>query len=457
MDPFSRQVLDKLPLAESTLQVFAYILDEPFLEDLFLRHRGASYTKRITFPLMTELICEALMSGKSGLRTFTAAHEKDVLEASVEAAYKKLGRLPITLSTALINECSPRVQALFPDVKGEAPLPKSLAGLVAIVVDGKVTKGIPHRLKPLRGKGGGLIGGKGLVAYHLESGLVVGLEADEDGDANDIRLLPGLLPKVRATQPGRRLWIADRQFSFASTLIDFSEQNDAYLVRYSRAMPYERDPEVPSRTGTDADNRRYEEEWGWLGKWKSKSRCRVRRITVDRGSQEAIVLVTNLMDSETYPASDLLETYRNRPNIELVFQRITEVLSLRRLIGTSARATVFQLSLCLLLYNVLQLVRGYVSRNANRSVSEVSPKKLLEDLRDELAGCRTVLGSEKWNMIVRPSTAEELKLWLESRLKVWHPHWKKAKRRRHRPEKVRRGKRHDSVFRLMKNSKKTEG
>jgi Transposase DDE domain len=453
MDRFSRQVLDKLPLAESTLQVLSHALDDDFLEGLFQEHRGASYTKLITFPVLTQLISEALIASKSGRRTFEAAHEAGTLEATVEAAYKKLGRIPIALSTALLNGCSQRVRSLFPEVDSESPLPKSLAGLAAVVVDGKVTKGIPHRLKPLRGKGGGLVGGKGLVAYHLESGLVIGLEADQDGDANDVCLLPGLMPSVRASQAGRRLWIADRQFSFLSTLAEFARENDVYLVRYSQGIPYHRDASRASRKGRDSEGRSYDEEWGWLGKEKAVQRCSVRRITLNRGSKDAIVLVTNLMDADQYPAADLLETYRNRPNIESVFQRITEVLALRRLIGTSPRATVFQLSLCLLLYNVLQLVRSYIASNADKSVDEVSPKKLLEDVRDQLAGCQTVLGTEKLSNLEKPDSAEKLKGLLTERLRLWKPRWGKATRRRNRPAKPKCGSRHDSAFRLLEKAK----
>ena len=37
---------------------------------------------------------------------------------------------------------------------------------------------------------------------HYETGLVVGMHADEDGDANDVRFVPELLPLVRAEIAG---------------------------------------------------------------------------------------------------------------------------------------------------------------------------------------------------------------------------------------------------------------
>jgi len=61
---------------------------------------------------------------------------------------------------------------------------------------------------------------------------------------------------------------------------------------------------------------------------------------------------------------------------ERVFQQITEVFALRRLIGKYAEATVFQAAFCLLLYNMVQVMRGYMLRStptrvyARRGVAE---------------------------------------------------------------------------------------
>jgi hypothetical protein len=439
-------------LADAALEALAFALDDQTLDSLYEEHRGAGYTKLITFPALTRLVGEALFANKSGRRMFESARDAKTLDASVEAAFKKLGRMPVAVSTALLNRCSARVRMVLPAVsKPESRLPASLAAFDAIVVDGKTTKGVPHRLKPLRGRGGGLVGGKGLVAYHLASGLVIGLSATEDGDANDVRLLPDLLPAVRADGPARRLWIADRQFVFLSTLEDFAKEGEAFLVRYSKGIPYERDADRPVRTGSDSEGRPVEDEEGWLGKPKAKQRRRVRRITIRREGKDPVVLVTSLFDADAYPANDLLSLYRDRPNIESVFQRVTEMLSLRRLIGTSPRATVFQLSLCLLMYNVLQLLRTHVASNADKSVDAVSPKKLLEDVRDEWLSGRTVLGADGLSSRPAAKSPDDLREQLRDRLRIWKPKWTKAERRRGRPAKPKIRSRHDSAYRLLQN------
>jgi len=57
-----------------------------------------------------------------------------------------------------------------------------------------------------------------------------------------------------------------------------------------------------------------------------------------------------------------------------VFQEITEVFELRHLIGCSPRATVFQASLCLVIYNILQVLRGYAA--ASQAYFGVPPASL---------------------------------------------------------------------------------
>lgn len=457
MDGFALKVLHKVPLAQAILQVLSFALDVAFLEEIYQKNRGAGRTRLIRFPLIARLICDALFQDKSGRQVFEKAREDKTLSASVRAAYKKLGGLPVAVSVALLEGASERIRALFPQGCEETPLPVSLARFSGIVIDGKVTKRVPHRLKPLRSpKVGGLVGGRGLVAYQLQSGLALGMEADEDGDANETPWVPRLAEKVRASTAGPRLWIADRQFSYPCSLAEFSREDDAFVVRYSKAIPFFRDESRPAREGKDADGRGYVEEWGWLGVAKHPQRCYVRQITVRRDRQEPIIVVTNLLDADSCPAADLLNAYRSRTTIEYMFQRITEVFPLCRLIATTPRGTLFQLSLCLLLYNVLQLVRAYIAHNNGKSPERVSPKKLLEDVRDQLVGCLVIVGIDSLTAcMAKFETVHDMKQFLTETLHIWTDRWTKAKPHRNRPERPKRQRCHDSAYRVIQTAKRS--
>ncbi len=450
MERFDLQVLHRLPLAEAAYRLLAFGLDPAFLQPIYDCHRGSSYTKAISFATLTHLVSDALFAGKSGLSFFQKGQADGTLPASIEALYGKLRRVPAAVSIALLEQTSQRLQAVFPAGSAEYSLPPALAAFTGLVIDGKVSKGVPHRLKALRQAKGGLIGGRALVAYHLGRGHVLSFHGEEDGDANDVRFFPALAQKLRQRITGQRLWVADRQFATLPTLALMQQGDDAFIVRYSKSVSFHVDPARPARHGVDEEQRPVIQEWGWLGRSQKRPGLYVRRITVSRADGEPLIVLTGLLDAEHYPAVAVLDVYRHRTDIEYVFERITEIFQLRRLIGTSPRATLFQLSLCLLLYNVLQLVRGYVAAANDKPMGQVSPKKLLEDVREEMIALHKVLPKETIIAgLGGPLSGVELSLLLGARLARWEKRWHKAARRRHRPPKPTRKSGHACAHRIL--------
>ena len=107
------------------------------------------------------------------------------------------------------------------------------------------------------------------------------------------------------------------------------------------------------------------QEWGRLGKTEGDRALYVRRITLHLADGKEISVITDLMDEVAYPAEDLLATYRKRWGLEKVFHQITDVFSLRHLIGSPPQAVLFQVSLCLLMYNTLQVLRAHLAATKN--------------------------------------------------------------------------------------------
>jgi hypothetical protein len=127
-------------LAEAVLLVWSSIAEERFLEGLFQEQRGRCYTKIISFPLVVQLLADALLEhAGSANQRFERAIERQELQATAQAAYGKLGRLPIPLSRAFLAGCTDRLRALFPSAAATT-LPKSLRDLSVLVYDGKALK-----------------------------------------------------------------------------------------------------------------------------------------------------------------------------------------------------------------------------------------------------------------------------------------------------------------------------
>jgi DDE family transposase len=454
---FDREVLSRLPLAEAVLVLWRWVCAEEGLDRLYDQHRGGTYQKKITFPLLVSLIRDALLEPDgSGHKSFRHARADGTLTAALSSTYDKLGHLPFAVSEAFLAEGADRLRQVFPDsaaAAGADPLPASVRDFEVLILDGKVVKRVPRRLKPARQRKGGLLGGKGLAALHARSGLAVALATDPDGEANDARLVPDLLPQVRSRVPGARLWLADRQFcDLTQTEAFTAAAGDHFLVRYHPKVHFCPDPARPAQHGEDGQGRAYREEWGWLGREGNKRRRYVRRLTLYRPGEEDVILVTDLLDATAYPATDLLALYLARWGIERVFQQITEVFHLNRLIATTPQGTLFQLSFCLLLYNMIQVVRGYVAVGQRRAVDTISTELLFDDVTKQLAALNELVEAGRVvELLPVVSSAAALRQRLRKLLgSVWSECWVKAPPKKRKPSAPKKGKRdHTSVFRLL--------
>ena len=458
MAAFEAEACRRLPLAEACLRLLDYVLRDDFLAGVFERQRGASYEKVISFPVFVHLIADALLEHHgSGHQSFTRAQELGILEASVTAAYGKLGRTPLSLSCGLLAEATPRLLAILPPPAADA-LPASLRAFSATSLDGKKIKYVAKRLKALRQVKGHVLGGKLVAAQDSASGLAIGFSADPDGEAGDAPLVPAVLAQVRAVRPGPRLWVADRGFCDLVQPRHLTAHGDHYVLRYNAKVSFTPDPSRPARSGHDAQGRAFREEWGWLG--KGKDRIEVRRLTLDRPGDEAIRLVTDLLDGDQYPAVDILAIYLRRWGIERMFQEITEVFHLRQLIGSTPEATVFQAAFCFLLYNVIVVLRAYLA-TAARPVATISGEKLFLDLERDLVAWTEVIGPEQTAAVLGPPlTAAQLRRRLRQLLRAaWTDLWLKAppkKQPTKHPDKEYLKGGHNSVYRLLRDARLAE-
>ena len=380
MDAFDRELNDRLPLASATLELFDFAFDDALLAAVYAEHRGRCYTDTLTFPDLLRLVRDCLLQhGGSGHRLFVEL-ERDGREPVDESNfYRKLARTPVAVSRALLRRCTARLTDLMP--VPAALLPGCFEPLEVVVIDGKKVKNAAKRLKPTRGYGGRLIGAKALVAMHARSGLALAMSDSLDGEANDVPLVPELLPQVREVVPRPVLWLADRQFCDAATFAKLCRRpGDHFVVRVREGLTFRAES---TRRLVDDRGREVTDETGVFG--KGKDAVRLRRVTLVRGpGEDDVVLLTDLLDEGRFDAPDLLKLYRRRWGVEQMFQQVTETFALEHLIGCGPRAILLQLALCLLMYNLTQVVKGYVAEDGHVAASIVSTYGLFYDLKREL-------------------------------------------------------------------------
>jgi hypothetical protein len=460
IDP--RAILNNLPLADAVLSLCSSALGPKALEPIFQAHRGRSFEKLLNFPRFVQLIADALLQHQgSGRQSFQRADEQGLLPTSVEAAYGKLRRVPISLSLGFLDEVSDHLRELFPTTASAWKAPGCLEGLNPVILDGKTIKKVAKRLKATRRALGKISGGKLLVAIQPRSGLVLTMAATPDGEANEASLVPDLVPRVNRKLLENRLWIADRQFGDLVQIGRFlARDGDHVLVRWDGRTTFHPDPDRPAVTGTDTRGRTVIQEWGLYGVKLNKQRRYLRRITLIRPGEETVVLMTDLLCEEEYPAAELLEVYLARWGIERVFQQITEVFSLQRLIGSTAQATIFQGAFCLVLYNMIQVVRAYIAEGQPdvEQTEELSSEQIFYDVRRQLTAVYELVSvADVVATVGRGWSADELCEWLRRRLcGLWTDRWIKAVNTKPRARKPETGPcfgAHNSVHRLVTGHK----
>jgi len=279
-------------------------------------------------------------------------------------------------------------------------------------------------------------------------------------------LVEGLMPEVRKRMAGPRLFVADLAYCDLVQPARFAEEaGDHFLVRYHPKTPFAPDPEGPTRTGTDSRRRAYEEDWGWLGSASNKRRRCLRRITLKRES-DAVVLMTDLEDADRDPGADLLEMDAERVGIEYLFQQVTEVFGLQRLIGTTPKACLFQFAFCLLLYNALQTMRAFVAEGRMKAlekeaepttVERISAEKLFDDVKQQLTAWHILFDASATAayFAAEPTWAEVVEKLPALVGASWSRTWTKAPSRRDRPKSPKRKtKTHGSVHRMLQQHRK---
>ena len=115
MEAFESELVRRLPLAKATLELFDFVLEQRWLDRLYESNRGRGYTAELTFPAFVGLLRGCLLvHGGSGHKGVVAAEEAGTMPVAQSSFYRKLGRMPMDVSQALLRDCTARLHELVP-------------------------------------------------------------------------------------------------------------------------------------------------------------------------------------------------------------------------------------------------------------------------------------------------------------------------------------------------------
>jgi hypothetical protein len=461
-DVFSAAVLEKLPLADSVWRLLHFTMDDPWLDDLWARRRGRCSERDLKFSTLAHLVAEALLEhGGRGNQAFERAQEAEVLPVSITSTSDKLGNLPLPVGETLLEEGTRRMSAVRPAVPAVDPLPDCWAEHEAFGGDGQAIPHVKRLLQPWRGLRAGILGARASVGWDLRTGLAVAMVGHLDGEAGAAALTEALLPRLAAVAGSAKggVVVLDRLDCNLSSPQPVLKAGGHLLIRYCANTTFVPDPARPAQESCDGQGHRIVQEWGRLGEVAKADRLDVRRITQSLPGGKEIGVVTDLLDEAKYPAEAMLATDPGRWGIETVFHPITDVFSLRHLIGTRPQAVLFQLSFCLLWYNAPQVVRGHLASPRGCEAKKISNEKLFYDVKRQLVAVSELVETDWLLSSLGPvPTAAELREGLREGLRgAWSDRWwerPSSGRGGHQKVKARVLGNHTSTHRVLQQARK---
>ena len=459
---FSATVLSKLPLADAVWRVLHCTLADSWLDDLWQRKRGRCYEQTLKFSTLAHLVAEALAQHDgSGRQAFERGQETEILSVSIGSAYEKLGNVPLPLSEAMLGEGTARLHELLPVDPAVEPfsLPGCWEGFRSLRCRWQGDQAREAAAETLGGLQAGILGARASVALNLRTGTAVGMVGHLDGEAGEAALTGDLLPQMAAAA-GDKPWVVvlDRLYCNLTFPHLVLAAGGHFLIRYCSNTQFVVDPARPVGESRDAQGRRVVQEWGRLGKSAGPRALYVRRITLHLANGREISVITDLLDEAANPVADLLATYQKRWGIETVFHQITEVFSLQHLIGSSPQAVLFQFSLCLLLYNTLQVLRAHLADHQKCEAKKISNEKLFYDVKRQLVSVSELVEVTcLLDLLGDAPTAAELRDHLRENLRdAWSNRWWKAPSSGgggHKKVKTRVLGNHTSTYRVLQQAK----
>lgn len=387
MTDFSSELMRRSPLAGCVLELSDYLFDQSFLRAIYDPNRGRCYQDVLSFDDVLRMMRDALTRhGGSAHALFVELEADDTHPADESSFYRKLAKMPVAVSRALLREGAAKLGELMPRINN--PLPACFDSLDVVIADGKKIKDAARRLAPTRGYTGALIGARALVAMDARSGLVLAMSDSLDGMGNDSPLVPERMEQLTATAgPRPILSVWDRGFGEPATMRRMTTRpGDHFGVRVKKNHRFT----AVSRTeSSDAQGRKVIDETGFSGDATPRARqaaLPTRRITLQRSGEgeEDVIVVTDLTDPASYPAGDILELYARRWGIEQVFQQVTETFCLQHLIGASPKAVLLQFAFCLLLYDLMQVIRAWLADDGAVATAIVSMHYLFDHTKRQL-------------------------------------------------------------------------
>jgi Transposase DDE domain len=376
------------------------LLDADRLNALFEQTAESQYTKELLFSTLVELMSEVVLGKQPSVHAAYQSQADDI-PVSVTAVYRKLDRMELAVSEALVRDSFERAEPVIRKLR--ATEPTWLAGYQVRILDGLHLGATEHRIEELRRTWAAPLPGKALVVFDQAKGLVRNVLLNPDGQAQERSLIHRLLATVERGE----LWIADRNFCTLPLMFAMHRQQAGFVLRQHGSIQG-RLIGGRRRMGKTATGVVYEQATA-VTEPGSGEELILRRVTVelDQPTREGDTEIHHLsnLPAAAATAEKLAELYRDRWTIERVFFEIERAFDSEIATLGYPGAALFALSLGFLAYNAVALVEAAIGREHGRETvaSEVSAYYLSLEIRQAWDGMQIAIPAKHWRIFATQS------------------------------------------------------
>jgi Transposase DDE domain len=387
-----QRFMEKAPVTVMVRSTLERVLSPTTINAIFAGSAVRQVESELLFSSVVELLAVVVWRQRDSINQ-AYKHAKEDFEVSVKSVYNKLNGTETQVCRALVRETA---EPLVETVAALGPTRKAqLTGYRTRIIDGNHLTSTNHRLKVLRTTNSGPLPGQALAVLDPDRMLIVDLFPCEDGQAQERRILPEVIPAARE----RDLWIADRNFCTTGFLFGLARQKSCFVIRqHASTLSWEKETQ-PQKIGRCETGVIYEQNLHLL---HGDETLIVRRITIrldkpTRSGETEIHLLTNLPrnDANAYRVAEL---YLKRWTIENAFQEIEQAL--RSEINTLGYpgAALLGFAIAVLTYNALSVAKWAIEKEHSDSITreQVSGYYLAGAVSADYGGMMIALPEEEW-------------------------------------------------------------
>ena len=387
-----RRFMEKAPVTVMVRSTLERVLSPAAIDAVFAKSAVRQVEGELLFSSVVELLALVVWRQRDSINQ-AYQQAKENFEVSVRSVYNKLKGTETQVCRALVRDTAAPLEEIVAALgTGRQPL---LPGYRTRIIDGNHLTSTEHRLKPLRGTKSGPLPGQALAVLDPDRMLIVDLFPCEDGEAQERRIFPEVIPSAREGD----LWIADRNFCTTGFLFGLARRQACFVIRqHASTLSWEKETRL-RKVGRCETGVIYEQNLHLLS---GNEVLVVRRITIrldqpTRSGEPEIHLLTNL-PQEAADACRVADLYLQRWTIENAFQEIEQAL--RSEINTLGYpgAALLGFSIAVLTYNALSVAKWAIECEHHETIhrEQLSGYYLAGVVAADYGGMMIALPEEEW-------------------------------------------------------------